>query len=87
MYAKDSVVFLQICMIKVFFQFFTMFKLQKRIKIGRRRAYHYFGSIRRYEAPVFTISGLWFRSFGFRSGDYVQVIARKDEITLKPIKL
>ncbi len=43
--------------------------------------------MRRYEAPVFTISGLWFRSFGFRSGDYVQVIARKDEITLKPIKL
>ncbi len=63
-----------------------MFKLQKRIKIGRRRAHNYFGSIRKYEGPVFTISGYWFRSFGFKSGNYVRVIAKKDEITLKPIK-
>ncbi len=64
-----------------------MFKLQKQIKIGCRRAHNYFGSIRRYEAPVFTISGYWLRSFGFKSGEYVRVIAGKDEITLKPIKL
>ncbi len=64
-----------------------MFKLQKRIKIGCRKSQDYFGSIRKYEAPVFTISGYWFRSFGFKSGDYVKVTASKDEITLKPIKL
>ncbi len=64
-----------------------MYKLEKHIKIGRRRDHDYFGSIRRYEAPVFTISGYWLRTFGFKSGDYVKVIAGKDEITLKPIKL
>ncbi len=64
-----------------------MFRLEKQIKIGCRRSHNYFGSIRRYEAPVFTISGYWFRSFGFKSGSYVKVIARKDEIILKPIKL
>ncbi len=64
-----------------------MFTLQKQIKIGRRRSHQYFGSIRRYEAPVFAISGYWLRTFGFKSGEYVRVTAKKDEITLKPIKL
>ena len=64
-----------------------MYKLEKHIKIGRRRSNKYFGSIRRYVAPVFTISGYWFRNFGFKSGDYVKVTATKDEITLKTIKL
>ncbi len=63
-----------------------MYKLQKQIKIGCRRAHAYFGSIRKYEAPVFTISGYWFQSLGFKSGEYVRVIAKKDEIILKPIK-
>ena len=64
-----------------------MYKLEKHIKIGCRRSNNNFRGIREYIAPVFTISGYWFRNFGFKSGEYVKVTATKDEITLKPIKL
>ena len=63
-----------------------MYKLEKRIKIGRIIRYN-FTSFRPYVAPVFKISGYWFRSFGFKSGEYVKVIATKEHISIKPIKL
>ncbi len=63
-----------------------MYDLEKHLKVGKV-VRHNFTSIHPYIAPIVRISGHWVRRLGFRSGDYVRVIATKDEIILKPIKL
>ncbi len=62
-----------------------MYEQEKHLKIGKV-VRHNFVSIRPYIAPIVRISGHWFRRLGFKSGNYVKVIATKDEIILKPIK-
>ncbi len=82
----NSTLLLLIVNIKIFLFFFKMYDLEKNLKVGKV-VRHNFASIRPYIAPIVRISGHWFRRLGFKSGDYVKVIATKDCIILKPIKL